>query len=211
MGDTGASSASSSDTALPSAAQYVSPDLPNTSSGVATEAKCWSSCDRDSGASQPSRKRVREEEPPNRLPELLHNEVELCPTQHEVLHRVMQSLDPDNSSVVITNPLRRGAWPRERRRPARPKAAHPARPGTRRRCGACLGRRSRAPDPPHAPWVPRAGCPPLCALPPPLAATRLTSCVARSLAPLARSPLALALASWFRRPFRWEQTTRSCT
>ena len=87
---------------------YASPDQAAGRSTEARPAERWRLNERDCDE-QPQRKCSRISDD-SELQERMHEEVGLCPSQRDVLHRIVSQLDVERSSVVITNAKQAGAF-----------------------------------------------------------------------------------------------------
>ena len=85
--------------------QFVSPATATDASGIAARPlEQWSGSERE----EAERKRAKTSLSGSSSTDL-HQNVQLCPLQREVLNKVVSTLDTSNSSVVITNPQIKGA------------------------------------------------------------------------------------------------------
>ena len=104
---TGAPQVPSADTGGPRHAEYDSPELPAGAVHACSSAPHWAGAHGALGDDH-ARKRARMgEEAPLHESLTLHQNAQVTPTQREVLHKILKTLDPEQSSVVITNPLLR--------------------------------------------------------------------------------------------------------
>ena len=99
-----------SDSGQPSNAEYASPDIGSAGASASGEAHLWSCDERDRRPQKMPKTCHKRRE--------LHQNVELTPTQREALGRVVEKVDTESASVVVTDPLRQGA-PRARSTNAR--------------------------------------------------------------------------------------------
>mmetsp|Transcript_5841 Transcript_5841/g.12277 ORF Transcript_5841/g.12277 Transcript_5841/m.12277 type:complete len:472 (-) Transcript_5841:298-1713(-) len=104
MSSSGEPSGSTSDTAQAPVGHYVSPEALAAHGKAEQSAPHWGYEERDGDAVTDDARQACKRERETTLDTMLHEDVQLVPTQREVLQRLVQTLDA-NTSVVITNAL----------------------------------------------------------------------------------------------------------